>query len=595
MDTREFLETLFSDKPDNSYITIFTLPNQKSKFFQEIDQAATYVQRINNQQQHIYFGTNLQGEIKLQGRGKANDSIGTVCFYTDVDMECPSAHMKCDLPKDEADANSILKGFGWDPSLVVRSGYGLHVYWIFREPWIFQDDIEREKYHRLLIRLQATIRERAHKKGWTLDYTNDLARILRVPGTWNIKVPEHPVEVTVAESSGLRYNPDDIEPFLIDETSIKKSQSLPAEIKSQIQNGIVLNAAAEAPAKKLEQLLDVNWDFKSSWNASRAEFQGDASRFAQSIANYAAQANWTDQEITDAMIHWYRINLNNQNFLNRPEPISMDKIMRPTKIATTIGKARAAAIEIATKEYIEDVAPAEDSGMGNIVDSDGSKARTFLRGVLKFDIISIKKYIQSADNEPFYEVKVKYRDEVRTATFKDAEHFFNQTRFRYRISGIINTVPKSLAKDAWERVTEAFKKIMEEVSVVSSSITIEGKVGGWLVQYLEKKPNFDIIRGHATGSPFLHKGHWYIFSKPFSDWTYQNKGALEGAEKTNTDLKRIGATNQVVDYKNPETKKRTQFHAWKIPHEIVAPPPTLVVDNTKPLEIEEEPNAKVLP
>ena len=595
MDTREFLQSLFAEKPQNSFITIFTLPNRTSKFFEEVDQAAVYVQRINNQQQNIYFGTNLQGEVKLQGRGKANDSIGTVCFYTDVDMECLSAHTKCDLPKSEADAYSILKGFGWDPSLVVNSGYGLHVYWIFKEPWIFRDDADRERCERLLIRLQATIRERANQKGWTLDYTHDLSRILRVPDTWNIKVRDNPVEVKVIESNGLRYNPEDIEPFLIDEIAITKSKSLPSEIKSKIQHGLLFDASAEAPKQKLEQLLDVNFEFKASWHANRNEFQGDPSRFAQSIANYTAQANWTDQEICNALIHWYRLNLNNPKFLNRADPISMEKIMRPVKIATTIGKARAAATEISTKEYLEDVAPAEDSGMGEIVDPDGNKARAFLESSLRIKIIALKKYIPQADNEPFFEMKVSHKNEVRTATFKDSEHLYNQTRFRYRIGGIINNLPQVADKATWTRVTAAFEKITEEISVVTRTETVEGKIGMWLEQFLEKKPTLDIIRGHATTSPFIHKGFWYIFPKPFGDWAYQNKGSLEGASKIETDLRRIGATSKVVDYKSPEDKKRIQFHAWRIPHEIMTPPPTLIVDNTKLRQEDDESDAKAMP
>jgi hypothetical protein len=598
MDTRGFLETLFGDKPQNSYITIFTLPNQKSKFFQDIDQAAVYVQRINNQQQHIYFGTNLQGEVKLQGRGKANDSIGTVCFYTDVDMECPSAHSKCDLPKNEQDAYSILKGFGWDPSLIVHSGFGLHVYWIFKEPWIFEDDTERERYHRLLIRLQATIREQANKKGWTLDYTNDLARILRVPGTYNIKVQDNPIEVKVIESSGLRYNPEDIEAFLINETAIQKSKSLPAEIKSQIQNGLVLDASAEAPEKKLETLLEINEDFKATWNGSRREFHDDPSRFAQSLANIAAQVNWTDQEICNLLIHFYRKHLNTKLFVDRKEGISMDKIMRPSKIALTLGKARISASELSAKNYVENIEPAEQAGMGDMADPGGKHVYNFLEGTIRLKITSLKKYIPDDNKDPFYEMWVDVGGgSIKTITFTRPIALLNQTDFRYRVSGAINILPRAVDKTMWERISNAFLQILEEVTVVSSTATVEGRMKSWVEQYLDKRPAIGIVRGHAASAPFVHRGFWYIFPKPFKDWAFQYKDFVDNLSRLQIDLKRVGAVDERVDYKHPEdAKKRVQFRAWKIPHEIVIPPPTVVVDNTKSQTMEDdEPDAKVLP
>ena len=74
------------------------------------------------------------------------------------------------------------------PSAVVRSGGGLHVYWISKTP--LPPDQWRP--------LAAALKDAAVKHGLRCDAgcTVDAARILRVPGTWNCKSePRRPVEL----------------------------------------------------------------------------------------------------------------------------------------------------------------------------------------------------------------------------------------------------------------------------------------------------------------------------------------------------------------------------------------------------------------
>ena len=70
---------------------------------------------------------------------------------------------------------------------------------------------DRQAAYHLLHRLQATIQAVAKLHGWDVDSTFDLARVLRLPGTYNRKVPDDPKPVEIIEAhEDRRYNPSDL-------------------------------------------------------------------------------------------------------------------------------------------------------------------------------------------------------------------------------------------------------------------------------------------------------------------------------------------------------------------------------------------------
>jgi hypothetical protein len=78
------------------------------------------------------------------------------------------------------------------PSVVIDSGGGYHCYWLLEEPWILQNDQDREEAKRL-------------QYAWVAytggdEQAKDLCRVLRIPGTQNGKYqPSRPVSILWAE------------------------------------------------------------------------------------------------------------------------------------------------------------------------------------------------------------------------------------------------------------------------------------------------------------------------------------------------------------------------------------------------------------
>ncbi len=133
----------------------------------------------------IFFGVLRR---RARGVGTAADCLSGAVVWVDIDFK--------DFNGGEAEARSRLCAFPPAPSFLVRSGHGLHGYWILRE------SAEPGELSSLSKNLGRALGG---------DHTHDAARILRLPGTFNRKNPEQPilVEFEVFEPD-RRYNPSDL-------------------------------------------------------------------------------------------------------------------------------------------------------------------------------------------------------------------------------------------------------------------------------------------------------------------------------------------------------------------------------------------------
>ena len=83
---------------------------------------------------------------------------------------------------------------------------------MFKELACFDTRDEREAFGRLCRGWQHLFQQAGRDRGWHVDSTADLTRVLRIPGTLNLKT-EEAREVLVQEANGLRYDPSDFSDF----------------------------------------------------------------------------------------------------------------------------------------------------------------------------------------------------------------------------------------------------------------------------------------------------------------------------------------------------------------------------------------------
>jgi putative DNA primase/helicase len=199
-----FLDALFAGKPDELYLLIWTLPEKDSRWFRLVEDAIRCVGSLTGND--VYVGVGLAGQdYGLKRRCLSNEIAGIVGLWADLDLRS-DAHPKATLPATIEQALSILPP-EFPPTIVVFTGNGVHIWWLFKEPWIFASEEDRQSAAAFVSRWHTLLRDNASQRGLTYERLADLARVLRVPGTTNCKDSANPNSVVIHTQTDLRYNP----------------------------------------------------------------------------------------------------------------------------------------------------------------------------------------------------------------------------------------------------------------------------------------------------------------------------------------------------------------------------------------------------
>ncbi len=138
-------------------------------------------------------------------RGKRSEVTLLPALWVDIDLAGPG-HAAANLPGDVDDVvRGLLQPFALDPTLIVHSGGGLHVYWCLAE--LAQvNDANRAELQNLLKAWTARFQALAERHGWHVDNVSDLSRVLRPAGTLNRKPGrDDPPMVSILLAGGPRY------------------------------------------------------------------------------------------------------------------------------------------------------------------------------------------------------------------------------------------------------------------------------------------------------------------------------------------------------------------------------------------------------
>lgn len=317
----DFLRSLFADAVASGFwVVIFSLPSKRARAFASLDAAAVYAEE-ESMSHDVYCGVALTKE-NLAKKSEATDAAAIIGLWADIDMVAPHRPDK-PLPKSREEVDGLLAALPFPPSMVVDSGYGIHAYWQFKEPWVLDSEEVRAKAGRLAKGWHGRVCSLAAERGWRLENLGDLARVLRVAGTFNRK-GSSPVSVRVLESHAeRRYNPIDFEPFEAVETAPG-----PTAI-----GDLILRPDAEPPIEKFAALRMNVKMFEASWNRARPDLQDQSqSAYDQSLANIAVLNDWSDQEAADLLIA-----------ARRKHGKNPEKALRHNYVSGTIANARESA------------------------------------------------------------------------------------------------------------------------------------------------------------------------------------------------------------------------------------------------------------
>src|ERR1039457_4257439 len=116
-----FLEALFAGKPDDLYLLLWTLPEKRSRWFQNVEGAIQFAESLRDRD--LYVGVGLSGrDYGAAHRCVSTEVAGIVGLWADLDLKS-DAHPKAALPATVEDAMTILPD-EFPPTFVVRIGHG---------------------------------------------------------------------------------------------------------------------------------------------------------------------------------------------------------------------------------------------------------------------------------------------------------------------------------------------------------------------------------------------------------------------------------------------------------------------------------------
>lgn len=185
------------------HIVLWESTTRSSQFFSSaaLPQLAAEIERLKPTND-LYIGVATQEqELDARHRGKGTTTATVGSYFADIDFASSKKSNKA-YPPDEETALKVLDRFVHRPTMVIRSGNGLHVHWAFEKPITFTDARERKAHEESRRAFARDLGQVFRNEGYEIDGVQDLARVCRLPGTLNHKSkPPKPVEA-------ITFNPD---------------------------------------------------------------------------------------------------------------------------------------------------------------------------------------------------------------------------------------------------------------------------------------------------------------------------------------------------------------------------------------------------
>lgn len=200
----QFFNILFEESFRKKYGEIeikgFEDGPKHTSYHDNISDAVNKAYNLCQQGLDVYMGVNP----RVGKEGTKKNVHWLAAFHAEVDYG-QAGHKKKPEYNTYDEALAGIKAFHIPPTIINHSGGGFHCYWVLNDPAnvskIGLDSLENIN--------------RALMAGVKADGgTHNINRILRVPGTFNFKLPQNPRPVTVIIDSGPTYDLDVFKPFM---------------------------------------------------------------------------------------------------------------------------------------------------------------------------------------------------------------------------------------------------------------------------------------------------------------------------------------------------------------------------------------------
>ena len=538
---------------EQANLVLWSSRNKRSRWAGSLSEAAAYAE-ANAAASDLYFGVCLQDleaakseRLRRSGqsgmdfaRGYASTALVVPGVWLDLDV-AGDGHEKRGLPTCDADAYKILECLPFKPTIILSTGGGFHVYWLFEEPWELNTDQERARASAVIRGWQAMAINAGAEMGFAVDATHDLSRVLRPLGTINHKYGKT-VELTEGDYS-IRYNPSDFEDWA---TEIIPVGSVMPEKLEKLGN---LHAEMQPPAEKLMAMLNLQPQFAATWKRDRKEFPSQ-SEYDMSLASMAIRAGWKESEVTALIV------------AHRKQGGENLKLDRPEYYARLLGKAKSGNGAEDAHERIGERVEAVGQGDSSAEEERGGFL-TDLSALLGFPIRRVIKYVT---DPPQYRLVL----DEGTIHLGDVNTIINYTKFRASVAAVSGRLIRRFNGQQWDPVAQAILQAVEELDLGADS-SAEQLVNEWLGEFLaQHRPSKDRDDAVMAKLPFYaHDGLPAFFMAEFRSWLGFARDEKMGRRQVATLLRSAGCTPRTVAY-HREDGSHSTVHAWVVAPSIAA-------------------------
>ena len=521
----EFLQLLWPAMPKGMFLLIWTLADKRSHWFRRVDDAGSFVQ--NGKGNDVYVGIALSPSDNGEHHRCSSEAVAAIPgFGVDFDLQSP-AHSKKPLPTSVEEALSLIPA-DLPPTIVVATGNGVHAWWLFQAPWVFQTAEERQEAAGLSARFQTLLQYKSTQRGWTFERLGDLARVLRIPGTINAKDPKNLKPVEVHSLDGRRYTIEQIRGYL-DRLSIPDAvseQRTKEEFEQRFTHSpLVVNLKAEVRCEQLDRWCNGDPRFRQTWNRERDNLRDQsASGYDMALASFGVQSDLSDQEIVDLIVHHRRLHGDQQRK-------AVDYFQR------TIGKARKTEAPSIAGVFQSNPPPEGPGAKDSEADGGVRKAQICdrLSSLLGVRILRLQKIPGS---DPVYLMELEHQ-KIQL----DIAGLLGQTSVKRAIAKAANKIIPNFKARLWQEITQLMLDACTDADG-TDDLQFEGGARILLERYLSDKPavpSSSIATRRDIHKPVIFKGQVTVHSMDLQLYLGQTGTSNAPIQKLAAMLTALGA------------------------------------------------------
>lgn len=491
---RTFLRTLYPDDvPNGLLLLVWTLPGKFSFWTDTIDGATKIIFREATSGNDVYLGVGIAPKTYgKKGRVPSSQVAGIPGLWADIDYAHEVHSKSGNLPSQEQ-ALELIESLSLPPTITMHSGHGYQCWWALEKPWVFESESAREQAAGIARTWIYRIRDKAKQYNWTVDSTIDLARVMRVPGTMNYKIPDAIVDTKIVTIDAERR-------YKISQFGSPSSQQglIPSDDARQALV-LTLNPTAEPPSAKWMALVDNDNRALKTWQKARKDFTDQsASTYDMSLASLAVAANWSDQEIADLLIAFRRKH-------------GEDLKLREDYYMRTLARARRDIDSRDIQTRLEEAEPGAEPGA----------ALPSLSALFGIDILNVTKYL---GDPPTFTMTVQYKGEQRTVTLGEVGSITNQATFINKVAATANKIMLKTSAPQWVKRAQVLldSAIEQELGPESSpALSAQAMVDEYLQSH---RPGDDWHSAVIAARPYVKDETICINLRHITFWLKQVQG-----------------------------------------------------------------------